>query len=44
VADNATEEGRAANRRIEISMILKDESVLKIVEQYLALEVPETEP
>ena len=42
VADNDTEEGRAANRRIEISMILKDESVLKIVEQYLALEVPET--
>ena len=38
---NDTEEGRAANRRIEISMILKDESVLKIVEQYLALELPE---
>ena len=33
-------EGRAANRRIEISMILKDESVLKIVEQYLELELP----
>ena len=28
VASNDTEEGRAANRRIEISMILKDESVL----------------
>ncbi|MBR6113582.1 MAG: OmpA family protein [Oscillospiraceae bacterium] len=41
VADNDTEAGRAANRRIEISMILKDESVLKIVEQYLALELPE---
>ena len=43
VADNATEEGRAANRRIEISMILKDETVLQIVEQYLALEVPEAD-
>ena len=41
VASNDTEEGRAANRRIEISMILKDESVLKIVEQYLALRLPE---
>ena len=41
VESNDTEEGRAANRRIEISMILKDESVLKIVEQYLALELPE---
>ena len=44
VETNATEEGRAANRRIEISMILKDESVLKIVEQYLALELPDAEP
>lgn len=41
VESNATEEGRAANRRIEISMILKDETVLEIVENYLALEVPE---
>jgi len=41
VETNDTVEGRAANRRIEISMILKDESVLKIVEQYLALELPE---
>ena len=41
VESNETDEGRAANRRIEISMILKDESVLKIVEQYLALEMPE---
>ena len=40
VESNDTVEGRAANRRIEISMILKDESVLKIVEQYLALELP----
>ena len=43
VESNDTEEGRAANRRIEISMILKDETVLDIVEQYLALELPETE-
>ena len=42
VETNDTVEGRAANRRIEISMILKDETVLKIVEQYLALDVPET--
>ena len=41
VQSNDTEAGRAANRRIEISMILKDESVLQIVEQYLALELPE---
>ena len=41
VESNDTEQGRAANRRIEVSMILKDESVLKIVEQYLALELPE---
>jgi len=43
VASNDTEEGRAANRRIEITMILKDDTVLDIVEQYLALSVPETE-
>ncbi|MBR4579462.1 MAG: OmpA family protein [Oscillospiraceae bacterium] len=42
VQSNDTVEGRAANRRIEISMILKDETVLEIVEQYLALEMPET--
>ncbi len=41
VASNATAEGQAANRRIEISMILKDETVLDIVDQYLALELPE---
>ena len=44
VADNYTEAGRAANRRIEISMILKDETVLDIVEDYLAIEVPDTNP
>ena len=42
VADNATTEGRAANRRIEISIILKDDSVMKIVESYLDLEVPDS--
>lgn len=42
VASNDTAEGQAANRRIEISIILKDDTVLDIVEQYLAIEVPET--
>ena len=41
VADNSTFWGQAQNRRIEISMIIKDESVLEIVEQYLALDVPD---
>ena len=41
VADNDTPMGQAQNRRIEISMILKDESVLEIVEQYLSLSVPD---
>ena len=41
VASNDTVAGQAANRRIEISMILKDESVLDIVEQYLAIELPD---
>ena len=42
VASNDTAAGQAQNRRIEISMILKDETVLDIVEQYLALDVPDT--
>ena len=41
VADNRTLWGQAQNRRIEISMILKDESVLDIVDQYLAISVPD---
>ncbi len=40
VADNSTFWGQARNRRIEISMIIRDESVLDIVEQYLAIDVP----
>ena len=43
VASNATTAGQAQNRRIELSMILKDETVLDIVEQYLALDVPDTQ-
>ena len=42
VASNDTAAGQAQNRRIEISMILKDETVLDIVEQYLALDLPES--
>ena len=41
VQSNDTDEGRSANRRIEISMILKDETVLDIVDEYLQMELPE---
>ena len=41
VQSNDTDEGRAANRRIEISIILKDDTVLDIVESYLDIDVPE---
>ena len=40
VATNDTAQGRAANRRIEISIILRDDSIMDIVDQYLELEVP----
>ena len=40
VASNSNDAGRAANRRIEISMILKDETVQQIVENYLAITPP----
>ena len=41
VASNATAAGRAQNRRIEISIILRDDSILQIVESYLALDLPD---
>ena len=40
VASNDTPEGQAQNRRIEISITLKDESVLEALEQYLAIKIP----
>ena len=41
VQSNATEAGRAANRRIEISIILRDDSVMQIVESYLDIDLPQ---
>ena len=40
VASNDTKEGRAANRRIEISIILRDDTVMDIVDSYLNIELP----
>ena len=40
---NDTAEGRQNNRRIEISIILRDEGILKIVEEYLGEPIPGTE-
>ena len=40
VASNDTEAGRAANRRIEISIILRDDTVMDIVESYLDIDLP----
>lgn len=42
VADNSTANGRTKNRRIEISIILKDESVMTLVDAYLKEQVPDT--
>ncbi len=41
VASNDTEAGRAQNRRIEISIILRDDSIMEIVESYLDINVPD---
>lgn len=41
VESNDSEEGRASNRRIEISIILKDDTVLDIVDDYLDIDVPQ---
>ena len=38
VASNSTEDGKAQNRRIEISIILKDDTVMEIVEEYLSID------
>ena len=43
VRSNDTEMGRAANRRIEISMILKDDTVMDIIDNYLEIKLPETQ-
>lgn len=43
VASNDTMEGQAQNRRIEISITLKDESVLDALNQYLAIQMPDSE-
>lgn len=40
VADNNTAEGKAQNRRIEISIILRDDSVMDIVQNYLDIDLP----
>ena len=40
VATNDTEGGRAQNRRIEISIILKDDSIMDIVDTYLNIDLP----
>ena len=44
VADNATAAGRTANRRIELSILLRDDTVMDIVENYLDIVPPETQP
>ena len=39
--DQNTAEGKAANRRIEISIILRDDSILDLVDSYLDIDLPE---
>ena len=39
--DQNTPEGKAANRRIEISIVLKDDSILDIVDSYLNIDLPD---
>ena len=39
--DQNTAEGKAANRRIEISIVLKDDSILDLVDRYLNIDLPE---
>ena len=39
--DQNTEEGKAANRRIEISIVLRDESILDVVQTVLDMQLPE---
>ena len=41
VASNDSVEGRAQNRRIEISIILRDDTIMEIVESYLKMDLPE---
>ena len=42
VASNDTDEGREQNRRIEISITLRDDTIMDIVESYLELDLPES--
>jgi chemotaxis protein MotB len=42
IASNTTADGRAQNRRIEISITLKDDTVMDIVNEYLQIDVPDT--